>query len=122
MRIKLYILIGCLSIFIISCKSTPSKELLTSDDCLIVIKTEVIKDRTSDTARTYSIHLTGEDYSILIPNKESSYIAFKIRSDQVDIQNITSRVTDRNYEGDSSRRTIAKLLPLPAGSNRSYRL
>lgn len=111
---KLFIFV--LIIFLISsCATTISRDKLTSDDCLVLVKTKIENPDKLKVARTYRFNITDFQAVISVPKKEESIVYIKIRNDSTYIEAISSNVTDKEYTGTRSKDESEFLLPYAPG-------
>ncbi len=102
------------SLFALSCSSIPTPT--SSDDCLIIIKTEFINKTTFPVMRKYRVVLSGTGESYQVPTIRSSYLAFVISEPAVKIVSITSSVQDVSAYGLDSKGSTNIDLPYKPGS------
>ncbi len=112
MKLRLFLIFFIVNVAFTGCISMrPSTERLTSDDCLVIIKTKLEKPNELKAAREYSIFINSESFGYKIPRKEEGYIALKVREKDCYIERIISNVNEENYEGNLSSEDIEIMLP-----------
>lgn len=108
---KLLIMLVFLSVLLVGCTTMNRYELLTSDDCLVIMKTKIINPHNLNLARDYKIKITGVDYAISLPKEDEGFIYLKTRRDGILIETISSKISDDDYTGESSKDRLD--IPLP---------
>jgi len=93
------------------CAGIPAPEKLTSDDCLVLIKTRIENPDHATVARTFSFLINGVNNPVVVSQKKDSFVAIKIRKDKTNILAIISDVTKEGFEGDITNTELNITLP-----------
>ncbi len=110
-----YVLLWVVFSLVIGCTSIGVPEKISSDDCLVIIKTKLINPNEVDVARYYHLHVTGKDKLYPVPNYGDGLIHIKINNDNTLIEGLSSGVNMKDYEGDSFDTEIGAKLPYIPG-------
>ncbi len=111
MKIIRLIIIVLISFAAASCITSSVPVRITSDDCLVLIKTEIENPENLTLARTFKLSVSGFDAPFKVRNTADAFIAVKIRTDDVKIISVSSDVTSEGFRGDST--DVELNIPLP---------
>lgn len=109
------IILFTLAVFLLaSCTSVPEK--LSSDDCLVIMKTTVTKEKDSYKAgRSYSLKISNNDDWVKIAKDKDSFIYFVINNEDDYIEAMKSYVIGHNMSGRNSEFPVEIDLPYEPG-------
>ncbi len=97
---------------IISCATTVNEnERLTSDDCLVVIKTVLANPDKVPAAREYQLTIEGLEAPVIIPRTSEGFVYFKIRNPGYKVTSITSSIKSDKARGEDSNQDVNIDLP-----------
>lgn len=85
---------------LVSCVTVPEKT--SSEDCLVIIPTEMIKDNGAEQARSYFLKISDREKEIKVPSGRYGTIKFVSSDRGAMIETVASRVTNPDYKGDPS--------------------
>lgn len=90
-------------------------EKLSSDDCLVIIKTTVTNPDDHPVARRYSLRVTGNDNKIRIMQGKDSFIYVLVKNDEYQIETMHSVVVGNNWKGKPTEYQVGISLPYEPG-------
>lgn len=102
---------------IASCSTTKGfPQRMSSDDCLVVIRTTIQNDDDMPVARRYFFQLSG-DYPIMrVTGNSDGFVVARIRESGVSITGISSDISIwKNVTGDSFSAPLSRALPYKPG-------
>ena len=93
------------------CVTNTLPKKLGPDDCLVIIKTDLVNKDSIRDARAYKFNLTDKSPSWNLPQKTDSFVVIRINRPDVSISEIISYLADISYVGP---RAVYKVdIPLP---------
>jgi hypothetical protein len=113
-----FLLVAASTLGLLSCASTGSGDFLrrmTSDDCLVVIRTTVDNRGNAPTARQYTFKLSGDYPNIKASNGVDGYMFVRIHEAGVSIIGLSSSISASNVSGASFDIPLDRPLPYKPG-------
>jgi hypothetical protein len=101
-----------LGILFTGCSSLPAKT--GPDDCLVVVKEEMINNSKFPPVMTYALHFSS-DYPLAYISKESGYLAYVVKEPAVKIVSISGSVQGGFSGGDTNFKLDNLLFPYAPG-------
>ena len=115
MKKILAVLLCVTAILASSCVSSTTKQRLSDDECMIVMRAGTYRDNAgARSGRNYLLHVDEVDKYLNIPSTEDQYVYFKIYNDHTKIDKLIGRMKS-GWEGQPFANDLNIELPYAPG-------